>query len=386
MTPPPDAAATPDDAPAPPPDAMAPPPDMMAPPPDVAIVMPDAFVPPDTASPPADAVGAKLSISPLSTDYGTVEVNTASPVVTFTVSNGGDTPSGAPSLTVPSEFAIEHTDCLTPLPPAGTCVVDVKMVPTSAGPKMGNLVVSATPGGTVTASLNGHGADAPKLTIQPANPFFGNVAPGQTSPAITFNVNNSGGFDSGPLSITISGTNSSDFMVMAVGGTTDCGPALPSGMSCQVRVGFTSPTILRPKLAQLDVSASPGGTASAMLTANASYVDVSPAPFDYGQVSMSGANAPTQNFTVRNLGSANDGDLTNVSAMFAGTDANMFSVATSSSCLGARVPPGLTCTFTVTFRPDSTGPKSAQLGVGAYNAAGVPAGGAKSDLTGTGIP
>ena len=54
------------------------------------MAMPDAVaVEEDVAPPPPDASAAKLAVTPTAGDYGSIQVNTASQLIDFTVSNTG---------------------------------------------------------------------------------------------------------------------------------------------------------------------------------------------------------------------------------------------------------------------------------------------------------
>lgn len=83
---------------------------------------------------------------------------------TFTVTNTGTQPTGliASALggTDPTQFSIvTATDTCTgqAIPVAGTCSISVVFAPTTAGAKSASLTLTATPGGTATATVSGTG-------------------------------------------------------------------------------------------------------------------------------------------------------------------------------------------------------------------------------------
>ena len=82
----------------------------------------------------------------------------------FTVTNTGTQPTGllASALggTDPTQFSIvTATDTCTgqSIPVAGTCNISVVFAPTTAGAKSASLALTATPGGTATATVSGTG-------------------------------------------------------------------------------------------------------------------------------------------------------------------------------------------------------------------------------------
>ena len=127
--------------------------------------------------------------------------------------------------------------------------------------------------------------------------------------------------------------------------------------------------------ATLSGSAAPGGNTSATLsglgTAPAELV-ISATAHDYGAVSVGGSASYT--FVVSNVGTMPSGMLTS-----AVSDVGNFPIL-SDACSGAMLAAGATCSITVSFRPTSTGPRSATLAV-----SGLPGGTSAAALTGTGI-
>lgn len=82
----------------------------------------------------------------------------------FTVTNTGTQPTGAIASalggTDPTQFSIvAATDTCTgtSLPVAGSCSISVVFAPTTAGAKSASLTLTATPGGTATATVSGTG-------------------------------------------------------------------------------------------------------------------------------------------------------------------------------------------------------------------------------------
>jgi hypothetical protein len=110
---------------------------------------------------------AQLAITPTSSDYHVHLMNTPT-TATFTVTNNGDLPSGAPSVTLAdaTQFALGANTCTGILASHKTCTIDVDFVPTGVGVMSTTLTVSANPGGTTIASLSGTGASKVIVTVK----------------------------------------------------------------------------------------------------------------------------------------------------------------------------------------------------------------------------
>jgi Platelet-activating factor acetylhydrolase, isoform II len=116
----------------------------------------------------------------------------------------------------------------------------------------GGQDAGATPDGGPTATVS----------ITPSNHDFGSVVYGEASAPFTFIVSNAGDGATGPLSIAVTGTDSTDFAQ-----TNACPTTLGAGGSCSVSLSVTSSATGAVRSATLIASASPGGASSAALTA-----------------------------------------------------------------------------------------------------------------------
>jgi hypothetical protein len=332
---------------------------------------PEVDAPIDAPLPPA-----QLSISPLTSDFGSQTVGNTSSAMSFTVTNTGGSPSGSISAQImgsgSANFAVETTTCTT-LDVNATCTVQVSFTPATPGQKTANLVVSATPGGSVTSALDGTGIALGDILLTPGNQAFGNVVVGATSAtAATFTVTNTGGTTTGTLNTTMTGSDAGDFEVE----TDTCdGATLAGSATCMITVSF-SPTSAGAKTASLQVAGTPGGTTSSALTGNAlenARLVINPTILDFGTV-VSMQSSGNQTFTVTNAGGVASGGVT---PALTGADAGQFFIA-SGNC-SAPLNPGASCNVIVQFRPTSAGAKAAQLAV-----SGSPGGTASASLLGTG--
>ena len=112
-------------------------------------------------------------------------------------------------------------------------------------------------------------------------------------------------------------------------------------------------------MGSVSASATPGGTATALLTGTAAFGDsltMSPLSRDFGSIVL-GASSTATTFTVTNVGGIATPALTTA---ISGTNAADF-VLGSNGCAGTMVGAGLTCTLTVTFTPGAAGARSAVL-------------------------
>ena len=322
----------------------------------------------------APARPAKLSLSPALHGYGSVVVGQNSASQSFAVTNTGQSTSGPISVTVtgtnPADFVIDANSCTGTLAVGDACSVSVHFTPTAAGSRKASLSISANPGGTVNAALQGTGTQA-QLVLSPASYQYGTITVGAKSASQTFTVTNTGGGASGPVSVAITGTNAGDFTQAS----STCGASIPAGSSCAVKVVF-APSATGARSATLTATASPGGSASAHLTGSGAaraLLAISPSTFDYGPVVV-GSNSVAKTFTVTNTGQGTSGTLT---VGVGGTDSANF-VVDSTTC-GAKLAVGASCTVSVHFAPPAAKSDTATL-----SAVANPGGTATAALQGTG--
>lgn len=211
----------------------------------------------------AEASSAMIGVSPnTGGPSSAVEIGSPSATFAFTVTNSGGATSGTPTVTITGTNAADFSQtntCTAGLAAAGTCTVTVTFTPSINGAETASLGVTASPGGSGSASLTGTGAG---LTVAPTSGTFGPTgADGSSSAGQTFTVTNTGPLSSGVPAVTLTGTNASSFSVM---GNT-CTAAIASLGTCTFGVVF-SPQDAGSLSASAQVTASPGGTATATLS------------------------------------------------------------------------------------------------------------------------
>jgi hypothetical protein len=113
----------------------------------------------DAAAPDTGAIPElSIVIDRTQADLGQVRLGATSPPAAFTIANRASGTTGTLQAIVTGDgFALAGDPCLRALAPAERCTVNVVFRPTMAGARGGTLVVSATPGGTLTAALSGVG-------------------------------------------------------------------------------------------------------------------------------------------------------------------------------------------------------------------------------------
>jgi hypothetical protein len=215
----------------------------------------------------------------------------------------------------------------------------------------------------VTVSVRG-GAG---VTLSPASLNFGNQNVGTTSTAQMLTLTNNTTSAVTGLSVSITGTNASDF-----GEGDNCGTSLAANASCTINVTFT-PSATGSRSATISVNDS-AGTQSATLSGTGTStgtVTLTPASFNFGNIGVGSSGSP-QPFTLTNSTSS---AITGVSISFTGTNPGDF--GQTSNC-GTSVAANSSCTINVTFTPAGYGARSATLTVN--DSVGTQT----SSLTGTG--
>ena len=325
---------------------------------------------------------ATLALSPGSFDFGTVQVNTASPSKQFVVVNTGPDPSGPITVTLSGSDAADFGvagDCQGATlagNSSASCHVDVTFAPHAYGPRAATVTISGTPGGTSSATLTGTGDGV--LTLAPTAQDFGSVAVGQSGTPVAFTVTNDGSTDVVINHFTTSGPNFFDFLIDP--GT--CGPALAPTGSCTFTVRF-APLATGARAAILTVTGAGGApTASANLTGTggaSAALTFAPASFDFGNRQVNFTMGGVFFFTISNTGGAATAPLDQF--VFTGAAAADFSID-DQHCLGVSLAPGASCDLSVQFIPHTTGQRSATLTVS--SSTGGASGSAQ--VSGTGVP
>jgi hypothetical protein len=212
----------------------------------------------DPASPldvPLSGTGTtpQLSVTPTSVDFGELEVGTASPERTVTVSNGGTGSLFVGSIWMQGsdgDFQVVGSDCPgRTLRADETCTVGIVFAPRRLGARTATLMVDSDAGSRSVPLTGRSSADGTAvLTLAPNPADFGSVAPG-SSRQLRIHVTNSGDgtlvFGNGEPVLT--GDIDQFGFVEAT-----CGDLLAPGASCTATF-FFNPTSNGPKSAAFGV-------------------------------------------------------------------------------------------------------------------------------------
>jgi hypothetical protein len=189
-----------------------------------------------------------------------------------------------------------------------------------------------------------------------------------------------------PLPVTVSGTNSTDFVATpAISGSTPaCTASLAAGASCAIGVVFT-PSTSAAETATLSVaytagfSSNPAQTEIFTLTGTGTIPTVTLNPtttLNFATPQPVGTTSAAQSVTVTNGGTGNL-----IFSVAPSTGSTEFAIASGTTCTTTSpVAPTSSCVINITFTPGATGARSATLTI-TDNAANSPQ---TISLTGTG--
>jgi phospholipase C len=303
---------------------------------------------------------------------GTVSVvRLSSPALTFSSQLIG-TPSTTQNLTLTNTSAttslaissigftglnpldfIESDNCVSAgtIAPGGTCIIGVKFQPTAAAFRSAVLNINDSSGGPQTVNVGGTGT---AVKIAPASLAFGNQLVG-TSATKTVQVTNT----SSTASLQFNGIK----FTKAAGifsETDNCLSAntLPPGGSCTITVTF-APSAVGSAVTQLVVTDNEGTTSQNInITGNGTTVQLSGTLLAFGKQTV--GTSTSMGVTVTNASTSSS--LTVTKLAISGSNAGDF--AESDNCIAqSPIPPGGSCTITVTFVPGAKGYRSGSLSI-----------------------
>ncbi len=307
------------------------------------------------------ATSPSLSSNPPSLSFGDIATNATSAGVSVTITNNGTGSTG--TLTVSSGnavFAISADTCSTKvLAPTGTCSFTVTFGPTAQMAYNSSISV-----GGLSISAIGTGVAPGALQATPSSRTFSNFVLGTTLLKQSFSIKNTGGVNSGTISVgTPSGTNAAEFQVTS---TATCGGAnLTPNATCTIEVTY-NPGARGSHVASLDVTAATAGKVTISLSGNA----LDPARIsltaqttaDFGTVTIGSPKA--LKFVVANLG---DVDMPAAPTIDFSVATTVLSV-TNNNCSAALKAKGAgagqeNCTFDVVYAPMASGSLTSGIAV-----------------------
>ena len=282
------------------------------------------------------AAAPVATLSPNPVPFGNQTTGTTSAASTVTLSNTGNASLTISSITIgganPSDFA-KTTTCGSTLAAGSNCTISITFTPASAASYAATLsVADSATGSPQTTALTGTGtaAAAPVAALSPNPVAFASQTSGTTSTATAVTLSNTGNAPLTITSITIGGTNPTDFAE-----TTTCGTTLAAGSNCTISVTFT-PASAASFAATLSVTDNAAGSPQPVALTGTGTAPAPPADFSIAATptmqSVAAGAAATYNVTVSPV----DGSFNNAVAL---TVAGLPTGATASFA-PASVTPG----------------------------------------------
>jgi hypothetical protein len=301
-------------------------------------------------------VPADIAAEPANVQLGSAVIGETR-TATVTVTNEGDEAATAPQTQISGAgaeaFAV--TGCGAQLAPLATCSLTVTFRPTQDPAHTGlltpTLQITSASGGSANVSLTARGLRPGSLDITPATgastAFQTPVNGSQTQ---NFNITNTGGVDSGALSVSVANpTGRRNFELVSSGQATACqaGQGLSAGSSCSVGVAFRPVQAGTNFSATLSATSSGAGTDSISLTGVAQALAALSSPTAAASF-PNGVNSPEFVWRIDNTGDVATAPLT------LGTLPAGFSQGTTGDCpfnQAGGLPARSSCRVPVRFTP-----------------------------------
>jgi hypothetical protein len=219
------------------------------------------------------ATAALVSLSPTSLAFGNQSVGATSAAQTLTLSNTGTAALSITSLALTgsnaSDFAQTNT-CGSSLAASANCTISVTFTPAASGSRTASVSITDNASGSPqTVSLSGTGtATAALVSLSPTSLAFDNQSIGVTSAAQILTLSNTGNAALSIASLTLTGTNASDFAQ-----TSTCGSSLAASANCTIAVMFT-PSVAGTEAASLSIADNASGSPQTVSLSGAGTHDV----------------------------------------------------------------------------------------------------------------
>jgi hypothetical protein len=290
-----------------------------------------------------------LVLSPLTQDFDTVNVSSASEPFTFTLANllAGAASVGVQSISTSGDFVLTTNatggaSCAGALAATASCFVQVAFSPTATGQRTGLLNI-VTSQGTVHSTLTGYGAPDPGVAVSPIKLDFENT-PGSNAIQQSVIVSNTG-----TSLLNIGVVTASDPSFTPVSGCA----TLTAGSLCSISVSFTPQMASATATLSIPVTMTVNGQTTTTLysvalnggyTTATSGLQILPAEVNFGATATDAAGG-TRQFTLNNL----SGKQLSVTLQMP----HQFPLAATPTC--TTLAPGSNCTFSVRFLPVTDG-------------------------------
>jgi trimeric autotransporter adhesin len=311
-----------------------------------------------------------VTLTPTSLNFGAVATGVTSPVKSVTLKNSGKATLTITAITITGtnsgDFP-ETSTCTSSLAAGKTCLIKVQFKPSATGARSASVSITDNAAGSPQqVPLSGTGTTA-KLSPTPLG--FGTLAVGLTSAVKKVTLTNVGTTALTISSIAVTGAEAADFPETA----TTCGSSLAAAASCTVSLTF-KPSATGARSANLTVTDNASGSPQQVpLSGTGTTAELTPTSLSFGSVKV-GTTSAAKTVTLKNVGTT---AITITSIAISGAEAGDF--GETQTC-GSSLAASASCTISVTFKPTTTGTRSATLKV-TDNAAGSPQ---NVSLTGTG--
>lgn len=310
--------------------------------------------------------------------YGNQRVGTTSAPQgrTFSVSGGTFVVSSVQLIGGQSaDFAISKNTCASPVGPGGSCRIEATFSPTATGMRSTTLRVNSNAEGSPhDFTLTGVGIQ-PAVSLSPTSLNLGSQLVGFVNGPDNVTLTNSGGDQLVIGSITLGGSDLTDFEVIS----DNCsGQLLPSAGSCQIQVLFR-PTATGARGANLSIPSDAPTTPDVVALSGTGVqpeLAQSAQNLDFGTQLVGSTSDSLQ----LNLGNSGSAPLTFGVFAITGGQAAEFSLL-ADNCSGQTLAVAAQCTVQLRFSPAALGSRNASLQI-ASDAANNPHSAA---LTGTGV-
>jgi Cys-rich repeat protein len=299
-----------------------------------------------------------------SNDFGALSVG-QSATQTYLVTNPSAQPSGPIELRTYDDFSLmprsTEGDCeggVTSLVNGQSCAVTISFTPSDRGQHDGALTISSTLAAATHLALVGQGLAVAKLTATRTEVDFGRVIT-ESRVQQSLQVINTGDEPASGVTARIEAPDGGPAVGFSL--QNSCAGEVSAIAPCIVALEF-SPTKAASYSAVLRLTSDTGGTTSALLLGSAFapgslLLAVAGSSNEFGDVAV---DAPrTIDFTLTNSGNVASGRLTI-------TTSNPVFLVNEAGCgldSGTGLPPGGTCTFSVTFDPETSETVTANLSI-----------------------
>ena len=290
-----------------------------------------------------------MELTPTSLTFADQAVGTTSAGQTVTLTN--TLPSATITISDVSITGVDAGDyaqtntCGTPVAAGGSCTISVTFTPTAVGTRTASVSISDDSDvSPQTVPLTG----TTGVTLAPTSLTFAGQTVGTTSAALPVTLTNSGGSALTITSISITGSDPTEFAQ-----TNTCGTSVAAGASCTINVTFT-PAAAGTRSASVSIADNaPDNPQTVTLTgtgATGPAAGLAPSTITFSSQAVGSTSSPQVATLSNNGGSTLTISSIGITGPFGQTN----------TC-GASLSAGGSCTFSITFSPTASGSATGAL-------------------------